>query len=128
MNEALRRDSRDKQECFEIGEASQLPFLLASLRAGPPALNRKDILRRGLGETRLTWCIYRTSSQKPGDELYANFRQHFPQIATTMSTGGSNVGSTTIDEASVDVAVLESYVYSRIRGAASDAWPRRRTL
>lgn len=38
----------------------------------------------------------RTSSQKPGDEFYANFRQHFPQVGTVPASEQSS-GNTSLD-------------------------------
>jgi hypothetical protein len=44
------------------------------------------------------YSAYSTSSQKPGDELYANFREHFPAITSTPTTSGStNAGSDSVD-------------------------------
>jgi len=40
----------------------------------------------------------RTSSQKPGDEFIANFRQSFPEIAVTTAAAGSSSGANTIGE------------------------------
>lgn len=41
----------------------------------------------------------RTSSQKPGDEFIANFRQTFPEVAVATSSAGSNSGNTTLEGA-----------------------------
>ena len=60
--------------------------------------------------------VYRTSSQKPGDELYENFRQHFPAIAgagiasTSTSSGDSNPAIPTLGDHGVDVASQERLV------------------
>jgi hypothetical protein len=40
----------------------------------------------------------RTSSQKPGDEFIANFRQNFPEVGTTASSG-NNSGEASLDDA-----------------------------
>ncbi|CZR57562.1 related to transcription factor BOM [Phialocephala subalpina] len=39
----------------------------------------------------------RTSSQKPGDEFIANFRQTFPEVTVATSSAGSNSGNTTLE-------------------------------
>ncbi len=60
--------------------------------------------------------VYRTSSQKPGDELYENFRQHFPAIAgtgiasTSASSGDPNPAVPTLGDHDVDVASHERLV------------------
>jgi hypothetical protein len=41
----------------------------------------------------------RTSSQKPGDEFIANFRQTFPEVATATTQAGSNSGNTSLGDA-----------------------------
>jgi len=52
----------------------------------------------------LTAHIYRTSSQKPGDELLATFRQQFPEVAA--ATSASSAGPTkTTTAGQADVAV-----------------------
>lgn len=43
-------------------------------------------------------CFSRTSSQKPGDEFIANFRQSFPEIAVATSTVGTSAGENTLGE------------------------------
>jgi hypothetical protein len=60
-------------------------------------------------------CAHRTSSQKPGDELYENFRQHFPTVgaagpSTSTTSGDSNPGLTTLGDQAVDVASQERLV------------------
>lgn len=42
---------------------------------------------------------HRTSSQKPGDEFIANFRQTFPEVAVATSSAGSGSGDTSIGDA-----------------------------
>jgi len=47
----------------------------------------------------------RTSSQKPGDEFIANFRQSFPEIATTSagtSSGEDVLRGVTVGEPQLD--------------------------
>lgn len=46
----------------------------------------------------------RTSSQKPGDELLANFRQQFPEITAVASSTASGVPAQTT--VAVDNSVL----------------------
>jgi len=41
----------------------------------------------------------RTSSQKPGDEFIANFRQTFPEVGIVTSQAGSNSGNTSQGDA-----------------------------
>ena len=41
----------------------------------------------------------RTSSQKPGDEFIANFRQTFPEVAVATSSAGSGSGNTSLGDA-----------------------------
>jgi hypothetical protein len=40
-----------------------------------------------------------------------NFRQHFPEIATATSSGGSNSGDTTLGDTTIDALSREVYVY-----------------
>lgn len=44
----------------------------------------------------LTYHFYRTSSQKPGDELLANFRQQFPEVAAVSTSAAAPVISQTV--------------------------------
>lgn len=41
----------------------------------------------------------RTSSQKPGDEFIANFRQTFPEVAVATSSAGSGPGDSSLGDA-----------------------------
>ena len=52
----------------------------------------------------------RTNSQKPTDELYANFRASFPQLGSSVKTsaGPSQVQTSLTD--ALDVAVTSRYV------------------
>ena len=50
----------------------------------------------------------RTSSQKPGDEFIANFRQTFPEVAT--SSAGTNPGDTSLGDAVVGAPHPDRYV------------------
>lgn len=40
--------------------------------------------------------FYRTSSQKPGDELLANFRQQFPEVSAVSTSAAAPVISQTV--------------------------------
>jgi hypothetical protein len=52
----------------------------------------------------LTCCLYRPNSQKPEDELLANFRQQFPDLAA-VSTSSAAPGLSQITDADNDPAV-----------------------
>jgi hypothetical protein len=41
------------------------------------------------------YSFFRRSSQKPGDDFLANFRQQFPEIATTSTTAAASAISQT---------------------------------
>jgi hypothetical protein len=47
----------------------------------------------------LTVLARRTSSQKPGDEFIANFRQTFPEVAVATSSAGSGPGDISLGDA-----------------------------
>jgi hypothetical protein len=53
----------------------------------------------------------RTSSQKPGDEFIANFRQNFPEVGTATTQEGSNPGNTSLDDAVAGGPQPERYAY-----------------
>jgi hypothetical protein len=52
----------------------------------------------------------RTSSQKPGDEFIANFRQTFPEVAVATSSAGSGSGNTSLGDAIAGGPHLDRYV------------------
>jgi len=60
----------------------------------------------------------RTNSQKPSDELYANFRASFPQLGSSVKTSaGPSHAQTSLTDA-LDVAVTSRYVLPDICVAA----------
>ncbi|KAI1100772.1 hypothetical protein F4804DRAFT_34632 [Jackrogersella minutella] len=76
----------------------------------------------------------RTSSQKPGDELLANFRHQFPEIASVASSSASGVPAQTTVTADNSVLVApgpEQYVavsfyldsFRRIKSLSSSFLP-----
>ena len=52
----------------------------------------------------------RTSSQKPGDEFIANFRQTFPEVAVATSSAGSGSGNNSLGDAIAGGPHLDRYV------------------
>lgn len=56
--------------------------------------------------------VCRTSSQKPGDELYENFRQHFPSISNTPTTSTSSNPENASLDAVVDITSQQRYDFS----------------
>jgi hypothetical protein len=52
----------------------------------------------------------RTSSQKPGDEFIANFRQTFPEVAVATSSAGSGSGNTSLSDAIAGAPHPDRYV------------------
>ncbi|CRK48233.1 hypothetical protein BN1723_007918 [Verticillium longisporum] len=53
----------------------------------------------------------RTSTQKPGDEFLANFRQQFPEAAVGASSAQAQPAhTTTTDNAAVAAPALERYL------------------
>lgn len=67
---------------------------------------------------RLTWFffsspLYRTSSQKPGDDLLANFRQQFPEVAVGSSAAASASQTATAGNAGIVAPGQERYVLQR---------------
>lgn len=55
----------------------------------------------------------RTSSQKPGDEFIANFRQTFPEVSIPTSSAGP---SNSNQEATAGGSQLERYAHFNLRG------------
>ncbi len=61
----------------------------------------------------LTICLTRTSSQKPGDELLANFRQQFPEAAVGASGAQQQPGQPApVDNHGVGAPPLDGYVHA----------------
>jgi hypothetical protein len=80
----------------------------------------------------LTFSFSRTSSQKPGDEFIANFRQTFPEVGVATSSAETDSGDTSLGEAIAGEPQPERYVYfprqrcgSNGLGPLSDLGPAR---
>lgn len=70
----------------------------------------------------------RTSSQKPGDEFIANFRQTFPEVAVATSSAGSGSGNDSLGDAVAGGPQPDRYVdLTHFPVVLSDAEQRRRS-
>lgn len=64
-----------------------------------------------LREHKEALTLSRTSSQKPGDEFIANFRQSFPEVAVATSAAGSHSESISLGEVTAGGPQPERFVF-----------------